>query len=174
MGALWKLPCIYVCENNLYGMGTSNERSAANTKYYTRGDVIPGFKADGQNVIVVRESMKFAKQWCLDGKGPIFIEFDTYRYHGHSMSDPGITYRTRDEVAGVRGKRDPMEVARKIILENGWATEKEMKDEEKRVRKEIEQQVEQIRKDPMPEMEDLYAQVTVGKPYIRGVEYKLT
>ena len=123
MAYLWKLPMIYICENNLYGMGTSNERSSMNTNYYARGDLIPGFKIDGQNVIVVKEAMKWAKQWCLDGNGPLFIEFNTYRYHGHSMSDPGVTYRTRDEINEVRKNRDPIEIVRKLILQNNWATE---------------------------------------------------
>lgn len=94
MAALWKLPCVFMCENNLYGMGTSNERAAHNTKYYTRGDLIPGFKCDAQNVLMVRETMKWTKEFCIEN-GPLFIEYMTYRYHGHSMSDPGVTYRTR-------------------------------------------------------------------------------
>ena len=75
MAALWKLPVIYLCENNLYGMGTSIDRASYNTKFYTRGDLIPGFKIDAQNVLVVRESMKFAKEWCVKGNGPLVIEF---------------------------------------------------------------------------------------------------
>jgi pyruvate dehydrogenase E1 component alpha subunit len=94
MAALWSLPCVCLCENNLYGLGTSNARAAANTKYYTRGDTIPGFKCDAQNVLMVRETMKWTKEYCLKN-GPMFIEYMTYRYHGHSMSDPGITYRSR-------------------------------------------------------------------------------
>lgn len=159
MAALWKLPVIYVCENNLYGMGTSIDRSSSNTKFYTRGDVIPGFKVEGQNILCVREAMKFAKDWCVKGNGPLFIEFSTYRYHGHSMSDPGITYRSRDEINEVRAKRDPIEIVRKIILENSWATENELKDYEKKVRAEIEADVEKIKHDAEPNAEDLYAHV---------------
>lgn len=174
MAYLWKLPIVYVCENNLYGMGTSNERSSMNTKYYARGDLIPGIKADGQNVISVRETMKFAKNWCNEGNGPLFIEFDTYRYHGHSMSDPGITYRTREEVNDVRKNRDPVEIVRKIILQNSWATEKELKDQEKEIRAQIEADVEKIKNDPEPNEEDLYANIGVGHHPIRGVEYELS
>lgn len=174
MAALWKLPIIYVCENNLYGMGTSNARSSHNTNYYARGDLIPGFKCEGQNILVVREAMRFAKEWCVKGNGPMFIEFSTYRYHGHSMSDPGITYRTREEINEVRANRDPIEIVRKLLLENKWADEQELKDYEKKVRAEIEGDVEKIKNDPEPTFEDLYANVGVGKHYIRGVEHSLT
>jgi pyruvate dehydrogenase E1 component alpha subunit len=171
MAALWKLPIIYVCENNLYGMGTSNERAAHNTKYYTRGDTIPGFKIDGQNILVVREAMKFAKKWCVDGNGPLFIEFLTYRYHGHSMSDPGVTYRTREEINEVRAKRDPIEIVRRLLLENSWATEAELKDIEKKIRADIDADVEKIKQDPEPSPEDLYSHVGLGKHYIRGINH---
>lgn len=171
MAALWKLPMIYVCENNLYGMGTSNERAAANTKYYTRGDTIPGFKIDGQNVLVVREAMKFAKQWCVSGNGPLFIEFITYRYHGHSMSDPGVTYRTREEIAEVRANRDPIEIVRRLLLENSWAAEAELKDIERKVRADIDADIEKIKNDPEPAPEELYTDVGYGKHYIRGVNH---
>ena len=174
MAKLWSLPVIYVCENNLYGMGTSNKRAASNTNYYTRGDLIPGLKIDGQNVLVVRETMKWAKQWCVSGKGPLMVEFLTYRYHGHSMSDPGITYRTREEVNSVRANRDPVEIARKIILENNWAQAYELKDIEKKIRADVEADVEKIKNDPEPSVEDLYTHVGQGKHYIRGVEYRLS
>lgn len=174
MAALWKLPMLYICENNLYGMGTSNERASHNTKFYTRGDLIPGFKVDGQNILVVREAMKFAKEWCVKGNGPLFIELSTYRYHGHSMSDPGITYRTREEINEVRANRDPIEIVRKLILDNSWAGESELKDIEKKIRADIEADVEKMKNDPMPGPEDLYTNVGAGKHYIRGVEYKLS
>lgn len=122
MAALWKLPILYVCENNLYGMGTSIERSSSNTKFYSRGDVIPGFKIEGQNILAVREAFKWAKNYsAVQGHGPLFIELSTYRYHGHSMSDPGITYRTREEINEVRANRDPIEIVRRLLLENSWA-----------------------------------------------------
>lgn len=97
MAGLHKLPMVYVCENNLYAMGTSNERHSHNTKFYTRGDLLPGFKMEGQDILAVREAMKFAGQYSIEN-GPILIEFSTYRYHGHSMSDPGKSYRTKEEV----------------------------------------------------------------------------
>jgi len=95
---LWSLPIIYLCENNLYGMGTSNARSSCNVDYFKRGDNIPGVRADGMNVFHMKSVMKWAKKWSAEN-GPLYMEALTYRYHGHSMSDPGLTYRTRDEVS---------------------------------------------------------------------------
>lgn len=174
MAALWKLPILYICENNLYGMGTSIERASFNTKFYTRGDKIPGFKMDGQNVLAVREAMSWAKKYCVDGNGPLFIEFETYRYHGHSMSDPGVTYRTREQINEVRKNRDPIEIVRKLLLENKWAEEQELKDLEKKIRADIEADVEKIKTDPEPTPEDLYANIGVGFHPIRGVEHELS
>lgn len=171
MAALWKLPMIYVCENNLYGMGTSNDRASHNTKFYTRGDLIPGFKIDGQNILVVREAMRFAKDYCTKGNGPLFIEFITYRYHGHSMSDPGVTYRTREEINEVRANRDPIELVRRMLLEQSWATEAELKEIEKKIRADIDADVEKIKSDPEPSPEDLYTNVVTGKTYIRGINH---
>lgn len=133
MAALWKLPCIFICENNLYGMGTANARAAANTKYYTKGDTIPGYKIDAQNVLIVRETMKWSKKFAIEN-GPLYIEYETYRYHGHSMSDPGVTYRTREEIKHVRDFRDPIMLCKHMLMENNWATEKELKELEKDLR----------------------------------------
>lgn len=171
MAGLWKLPMIYICENNLYGMGTSTTRASHNTKFYTRGDKIPGFKAEGQNVLVVREAIKFAKEYVLKN-GPIFIEFDTYRYHGHSMSDPGITYRSREEIAKIRETRDPIEVVRKMLLDNSWAEEKELKDIEKKIRADIEADVEKIKNDPEPAPEELFTDILKEKIEARGCNYE--
>jgi pyruvate dehydrogenase E1 component alpha subunit len=173
MAALWKLPIAFICENNLYGMGTANDRAAANTNYYSRGDVIPGFKVDAQNVLIVRETMKFTKDWCVN-KGPMFIEYSTYRYHGHSMSDPGVTYRTRDEIKHVRDYRDPIMLCKHMLIENSWATEKELKEIEKSIRQDIENDVAKLLNDPEPTFEDMYSNVTLSRPYIRGVTHDLT
>ncbi len=105
MAALWKLPMIFCIENNQYGMGTSIERSSSNTKYYTMGNRIPGIRMDGMNVVAVREGMKFVKDFVGSGNGPMYVEMNTYRYHGHSMSDPGTTYRNRDEIVQTRSTR---------------------------------------------------------------------
>lgn len=174
MAGLWKLPIIYLCENNTYGMGTSQDRSSHNTNFYARGDKIPGFKIEGQNVLMVKEAIKWAGAYVIEN-GPIFIEMSTYRYHGHSMSDPGITYRSKDEVADTRKTRDPVDICRNMLLEQGWAEADELKNIEKQVRKNIEAEVEKIRNDPWPTAEDLYDHVGVTDGhYIRGVEYKLS
>lgn len=109
MAGIWKLPVVFLCENNKYAMGTSVERSAHNTEFFKRGDLIPGIRANGNNVFTVREVFKLIKQYsAIEGHGPFSLELNTYRYHGHSMSDPGITYRTREEVADVRKTIDPI------------------------------------------------------------------
>jgi pyruvate dehydrogenase E1 component alpha subunit len=84
MAKLWDLPCVFVCENNKYGMGTSAERSSSNTEYFTRGDKIPGIQANGMDIIASAQAVKHARDWALSGKGPLLLEFVTYRYGGHS------------------------------------------------------------------------------------------
>ncbi|MBA0566898.1 hypothetical protein Golob_011671, partial [Gossypium lobatum] len=144
ISALWDLPAILVCENNHYGMGTAEWRAAKSPAYYKRGDYVPGLKVDGMDALAVKQACKFAKEHALKN-GPIILEMDTYRYHGHSMSDPGSTYRTRDEISGVRQERDPIERIRKLILSHDLATEKELKDVEKEVRKEVDDAIAQAK-----------------------------
>jgi pyruvate dehydrogenase E1 component alpha subunit len=117
--------------------------------------------------------MKWTKQFCIDN-GPIFIEYLTYRYHGHSMSDPGVTYRTREEIKHVRDYRDPIMLVKHMLVENSWATEKELKDIEKEIRASIEADVEKLLTDPEPLPEDLYSHVATSKHYIRGVTHDKT
>lgn len=107
MANLWSLPIIYICENNRYAMGTSVDRSTKSSQYHARDPTIPGIRCDGQDIFSVIKTMEYAKQHALNN-GPIFLNIETYRYHGHSMSDPGISYRTREEVQEIRQTRDPL------------------------------------------------------------------
>ncbi|CAH8500445.1 unnamed protein product [Dicrocoelium dendriticum] len=127
MAKLWNLPVVFICENNKYGMGTASHRAAANPAYYTRCDYIPGIWVDGMDVLTVREAVRFARDWCLSGKGPIILEAETYRYHGHSMSDPGTSYRSREEVQAMRRLRDPITLFQKRITESQLVTDEEIK-----------------------------------------------
>lgn len=121
---------------------------------------------------MVKEAIKWAGAYAVEN-GPIYLECFTYRYHGHSMSDPGVTYRTKDEIADVRKTRDPVEITRGMLLEQGWATAEELKAFEKDVRKRLEAEVEQIRQDPWPTEEDLFNHIGVTDGhFIRNVEYK--
>ncbi|KAG1656009.1 putative pyruvate dehydrogenase E1 component subunit alpha, mitochondrial [Nymphon striatum] len=141
MAKLWDLPCIFICENNGFGMGTSVDRAAASTDYYTRGDFIPGIWVDGMDVIAVREATKFAAEYCRAGNGPLLMECVTYRYHGHSMSDPGTSYRTRDEIQEVRQTRDPITSFKDKLITSALASNDELKKIDQEVRKRVEDAV---------------------------------
>merc|ERR1712079_701468 len=128
LAKLWDLPSVFICENNHYGMGTSEDRHAASTEFYKRGDYIPGLLVDGVDILAVREAIRFAIDYCsVQKKGPLVYEISTYRYHGHSMSDPGTSYRTRDEVQEMRQKRDPITSFRERLVNADLATMAELK-----------------------------------------------
>ncbi len=118
MAKLYNLPVIYFCENNKYSMGTSVERhSAGGNDLHKKFTFIPGMSLNGFDVFEVRQAVKFAWEFALE-HGPIFLNVNTYRYHGHSMSDPGITYRNKEEVGEVRKSSDPIVLLKKIIVDN--------------------------------------------------------
>lgn len=165
MSALWKLPCIFVCENNKYGMGTSVKRSSASTDYYTRGQFIPGIRVDGQDIFAVKEAARYAKEWALEN-GPLVLEFETYRYHGHSMSDPGITYRSRDEIKEYRTNRDPIMKMRSRLLEKGIATEEELKAIDKEAKEVADDAVKFAHESPFPESEEVATHIYYNESYV--------
>jgi len=171
MAKLWALPCIFVCENNGYGMGTSVDRAAASTSYYTRGDYIPGIWVDGMDVLAVREATRFALAHCAAGKGPMVMETETYRYSGHSMSDPGTSYRTREEIQEVRQTRDPIMSFKEKLLSSELATADELKKIEQEVRQEVDEATKLAKADVEIGTEELSADVYVqpAETTIRGI-----
>ena len=136
MAALWKLPVIFIIENNQYGMGTSVKRASASADFYKRGEPfgIPGKKVDGMDVLAVREAGEIAVAHCRAGKGPYILQMETYRYRGHSMSDPA-KYRTREEVERVRTERDPIQTLHNYLVENRVTRDDDLKKIDQTVKK---------------------------------------
>jgi pyruvate dehydrogenase E1 component alpha subunit len=162
MAALWKLPCVFVIENNKYAMGTSQERATATPALYRRGEAfgIPGEEADGMDVLKVKEAGARAIAHCRAGKGPYILEMKTYRYRGHSMSDPA-KYRTRDEVARMREERDPIDSLRKFILAEGLAGEDALKEVDKEIRNIVNEAATFAQESPEPDPSELWTDVYV-------------
>jgi pyruvate dehydrogenase E1 component alpha subunit len=160
MAELWKLPVVYVIENNQYAMGTSVERSSAQAMLSKRGISfnIPGEEVDGMDVEAVAAAGRKAVEWCRSGKGPIILEMKTYRYRGHSMSDPA-KYRTREEVQSVREKRDPIEHLGQKIVERHIASEDELKAMDKETRQVVNLAAEFATESAEPDPEELYTNV---------------
>jgi len=173
MAQLWKLPCIFLCENNMYGMGTSTHRSSMNPNFYQRGDVIPGIWFDGMDVLASKRAFHFAVDYAKKN-GPIFVEGSTYRYHGHSMSDPGISYRKREEVEQMRAERDPIERIRNVILSLNVASDAELKAIDKEIRKQVDSHVEHAKATPELPPHELYLDIYHKEvpPYVRRVDIR--
>ncbi|KAJ0172666.1 hypothetical protein K1T71_011805 [Dendrolimus kikuchii] len=159
MAKLWDLPCVFVCENNGYGMGTSVDRSSASTDYYSRGDYVPGLWVDGMDALATREATRFAIDYCTSGKGPLLMEMETYRYSGHSMSDPGTSYRTREEVQEVRQTRDPITSFKEKIINQELVTPDQLKEIDARIRKEVDEATKLSKTDPEIGVEELSADI---------------
>jgi pyruvate dehydrogenase E1 component alpha subunit len=161
MAELWKLPVIFVIENNQYAMGTSVNRASSEDQLYRRGESfrIPGIQVDGMDVLAVRGAAEVALDWVRAGKGPVLLEMKTYRYRGHSMSDPA-KYRSRDEVQAMRENSDPIEGAKEILLGMG-ATEEEFKSIDKEIRAIINAAADFGENSPEPEPSELYTDVLV-------------
>ncbi|EDV30829.1 uncharacterized protein Dana_GF15055 [Drosophila ananassae] len=163
MAQLWQLPLVFVCENNNYGMGTSSKRSSSNDKYFKRGDLLPGIRVDGQDVLAVKSATKFAIQHARD-KGPLIVELETYRYGGHSMSDPGTSYRTREEVQRIRAERDPIKIFQTLCFQHALISQDELMELNNQVKAEIKAATKAAILDGEPSLPDLWSDVYSG-PY---------
>jgi pyruvate dehydrogenase E1 component alpha subunit len=160
MAELWKLPVVYVIENNQYGMGTSVKRASATTDLYHRGCAhgIPGEQVDGMDIRAVKAVGEKAVKWCREGKGPIILEMLTYRYRGHSMSDPA-KYRPKEEVDQMRTEHDPIEQVRTRLITKKLATEETLRKIDQEVRAIINEAAEFATHEPEPDSGELYADV---------------
>ncbi|TKT79371.1 pyruvate dehydrogenase (acetyl-transferring) E1 component subunit alpha [Aquamicrobium sp. LC103] len=160
MASLWKLPVVYVIENNRYAMGTSVSRSSAETDFSQRGLSfrIPGIQVDGMDVRAVKSAAELAVEHCRSGKGPIILEMQTYRYRGHSMSDPA-KYRSKDEVQKMRSEHDPIEQVKARLLEAKWASEDDLKAIDKEVRDIVQDAAEFAQNDAEPDPSELYTDI---------------
>jgi pyruvate dehydrogenase E1 component alpha subunit len=161
MAALWKLPIIFVIENNGYAMGTKVSRSSAETEFYRRGDSfrIPGMQVNGMDVLEVRGAAEAALEYVRGGNGPLLMELKTYRYRGHSMSDPA-KYRSREEVQNMKDNSDPIEAAKAELLKMG-VSEDAMKTIDKDIRKLVSEAADFAETSPEPDPSDLYTDVLV-------------
>ncbi|WP_101066071.1 pyruvate dehydrogenase (acetyl-transferring) E1 component subunit alpha [Roseovarius salinarum] len=168
MAALWDLPVVFVIENNQYAMGTSQQRSTSTPEIYTRGDAfgIPGEAVDGMDVLAVRDAGQKAVKHCRAGKGPYILEIKTYRYRGHSMSDPA-KYRTREEVQKMREEKDAIEHVRDLLLQGEHATEEDLKAIDKEIKDVVNASAEFAKESPEPDeaelWTDIYAETTPQK-----------
>jgi pyruvate dehydrogenase E1 component alpha subunit len=160
MAKLWKLPVVYIIENNQYAMGTSVGRSSATTNLAMRGAAhgIPGEQVDGMDIRAVKAAGEKAVKWCRDGNGPIILEMLTYRYRGHSMSDPA-KYRSKEEVDKYRTEHDPIEQVRKRLIAKKWSSEDALKKVDAEVRLVVNEAAEFATHDPEPDASELYTDV---------------
>jgi pyruvate dehydrogenase E1 component alpha subunit len=160
MAALWDLPVVFVIENNQYAMGTAQARSTSTPDIYTRGEAfgIPGEAVDGMNVLSVKEAGERAVAHCRSGKGPYILEVKTYRYRGHSMSDPA-KYRTREEVQRMREERDPIEQVRELLIDGKHASEDDLKAIDKEIKDIVNAAADFSRSSPEPALEELWTDI---------------
>jgi len=160
MAELWKLPAIYVIENNRYAMGTAVTRASAQTDFSKRGVSfnIPGEQVDGMDVRSVKAAADRACAFARAGNGPYILEMQTYRYRGHSMSDPA-KYRTKEEVDQMRAEHDPIDMVRERLLKKKWATEDELKKIDAEVRAIVAESAEFASQDPEPDASELWTDV---------------
>jgi pyruvate dehydrogenase E1 component alpha subunit len=164
MASLWKLPVIYVIENNMYAMGTSVERASAEVELFKRGISfeIEGEEVDGMDVLAVREAGEKAVKHARAGKGPYILEMKTYRYRGHSMSDPA-KYRKREEVDDIRTHHDPIEGLKGQIIEQGYATEDDLKKIDNEIKAIVKEAADFSLDSPEPDANELWTDVLLDE-----------
>ncbi len=162
MASLWKLPVVYVVEDNQYAMGTSVQRASANPDFYKRGEPygIPGKQVDGMDLLSVREAGDWALSHARSGQGPVLLHVKTYRYRGHSMSDPA-KYRTKEEVETVRQNQDPIELTRSFMVQNQLITEEDLKTLDKEIKEIMAETVDFAQTSPEPDAQELYTDVLI-------------
>ena len=160
MAALWSLPVVFVIENNQYAMGTAQKRSTSTPEIHTRGEAfgIPGEAVDGMDVLAVRAAGETAVAHCRAGKGPYILEVKTYRYRGHSMSDPA-KYRTREEVQKMREERDAIEHVRQMLLDGKHASEDDLKAIDKDIKDIVNKAAEFAKESPEPALDELWSDI---------------
>ncbi|MBO9476807.1 pyruvate dehydrogenase (acetyl-transferring) E1 component subunit alpha [Shimia sp. R11_0] len=160
MAALWDLPVIFVIENNQYAMGTAQARSTSSQDIYKRGEAfgIPGEMVDGMDVLAVKDAGERAVKHCRAGKGPYILEVKTYRYRGHSMSDPA-KYRTREEVQKMREERDPIENVRQMLLTGKHASEEDLKAIDKEIKAVVNASADFAKESPLPDEAELWTDI---------------
>jgi pyruvate dehydrogenase E1 component alpha subunit len=165
MAMLWKLPVIFIVENNNYAMGTSVERTTNVTDLSKLGLSydMPSESVDGMRVESVHEAIQMAAKHCRDGKGPYLLDIRTYRYKGHSMSDPQ-KYRSKEEVSDYKEK-DPLTQVQSVLIEQGWMTEKDVEKLEAKVKAQVNDSVEFAENSPLPEIDELYKDVYKQEDY---------
>lgn len=162
MAALWQLPVIYCIENNQYAMGTSTQRHSSSPDLYQRGMAygIPGEQVDGMDVLAVKEAGERAVKHCREGKGPYILELKTYRYRGHSMSDPA-KYRTKDELDKMRKEHDPIDMVKKLLIDGNIIDEAGLKDIDKEVKSEVAKAAEFAQNSPEPDVSELFTDILI-------------
>jgi len=170
LAKLFKLPVVFVCENNHYAMGTPVERHSATREFYNRCEYIPGIKFDGMNVLQTREVARFAIKHAKE-TGPIILEAETYRYKGHSMSDPGTTYRTSEEVKKIRDLRDPIEYVSQLLVSLGFSTQNELDAITKEVKGVVDAALAEATSAAWPQPNELFDDVYLNNTVpVRGTE----
>ena len=159
MASLWKLPVVFIIENNQYAMGTSIDRASSTPKLFSRGEAfnIPGSLVDGMDVLEVSKATELAASNCRNGDGPYILEMNTYRYKGHSMSDPA-KYRTREEVQNIKDKKDPIENFQKYLLNEGL-DEDEFKKIDKNIKEIVSDAADFALESSEPDLADLYEDI---------------